>query len=331
MSDPLLSLRELTVTYGSRRRGGAVRAVNQVSIDIARGETVALVGESGSGKSSIGNSIVGLAPLSAGTIVLDGQEIASATRRVDKPSVSRQVQMVFQDPYGSLNPTRTIEQSLIEPMVVHRSLSRKKMRETVRSMLTDVGLSPEAATRYPTHFSGGQRQRIALARALMIEPDLIICDEAVSALDVSVQAQVLNLLARLQHARGLAYLFISHDLAVVRLLADRIVVLYRGQIMESGPTAGFVSQPCHPYTRVLLAAAPVPDPAYQRERRRLRNVAARSEEPNAVAPGSGCPFAGRCMYAVDQCRRERPQLRPRGDSLVACHRVDDLPEFPMSL
>lgn len=331
MSDPLLSLRDLTVTYTSRRRVDGVRAVDQISLDIGRGQTVALVGESGSGKSSIGNSIVGLAPISGGTIVLAGQEIASASRRVDKPSVSRQVQMVFQDPYGSLNPTRTIEQSLIEPMVVHRAMSRKQMRASVERMLTDVGLSPEAAARYPTHFSGGQRQRIALARALMIEPDLIICDEAVSALDVSVQAQVLNLLARLQHTRGLAYLFISHDLAVVRLLADRIVVLYRGQIMESGPTSEFEVQPRHPYTRLLLAAAPVPDPVHQRDRRRLRKSAAQTEEPGTVAPTSGCPFAGRCLYAVDHCRRERPELRPRGDSLVACHRVDDLPEFPMSL
>lgn len=331
MPDALLSVQDLSVIYSGRGRLRSFQAVDQVNFDINPGETVALVGESGSGKSSIGNSVVGLAPVGAGEIVLSGKVIASKSQRIDKPQVSRQVQMVFQDPYGSLNPSRTIEQSLVEPLMVHRSLSRAQMRNSVEQMLTDVGLSPAAAHRYPAHFSGGQRQRIALARALMIEPDLIICDEAVSALDVSVQAQVLNLLAELQRTRGLAYLFISHDLAVVRLISDRIVVLYRGRIMESGPAAALSVQPRHPYTRALLAASPVPDPARQRDRRKLRTALSRIDDPATSEQDSGCPFVARCPYAIKLCTEKRPALRPSGDALVACHRVDDLPEFRVSI
>ncbi len=327
MSDPLLSVSDLSVVYSARRRSAGHRAVDRVSFDIRAGETVALVGESGSGKSSIGNSIVGLAPVGSGTVTLSGQEIASATRKVDRRRVSEHVQMVFQDPYGSLNPTRTIGQSLIEPLMVHRTMSRAQMRESLEQMLVDVGLPPEAAGRYPAHFSGGQRQRIVLARALMIEPELIICDEAVSALDLSVQAQVLNLLADLQRKRGLTYLFISHDLAVVRLVAHRTVVLYRGRIMELGSTAAISNRPRHPYTRALLAAAPVPDPVQQRSRRKLRKEFAQDDEALATDSNAGCPFAARCPYATSRCHEELPELLPVADSLVACHRVDELPDF----
>jgi peptide/nickel transport system ATP-binding protein len=238
--------------------------------------------------------------------------------------------MVFQDPYGSLNPARTIEQSLIEPLIVHRSMSRSEMAGSVERMLADVGLPPEAAGRYPALFSGGQRQRIALARALMIEPELIVCDEAVSALDLSVQAQVLNLLAELQRKRGLAYLFISHDLAVVRLVAHRVVVLYRGHVMELGPVADVCSRPQHPYTRALLAAAPVPDPVHQRNRRELRKEFAQQEAAPMADATAGCPFAGRCPYVIPRCHDELPALRETDRSIAACHRIDDLPAFSVT-
>jgi ABC-type glutathione transport system ATPase component len=265
----LLHVENLTVGYRTRRRASPVRALCDVSLDIGPGETLGLVGESGSGKTTLGNVVLGLVPADAGTIVFDGDDITVAGR-ARRRELSRHLQVVFQDPYGSLNPARTIGQTLAEPLLVHARLSRAERDQRVRDMLASVGLPDDAADRLPASFSGGQRQRIAIARALMPSPKLVICDEPVSALDLSVQAQILNMLRDLQRETGVAYLFISHDLAVVRHISDRIAVMNRGCIVESGPAAAIWESPHHPYTQALLAAAPVPDPATQRSRRAAR-------------------------------------------------------------
>ena len=267
MTEPLLALRGVTVNYG---RGARVLtdAVTDVSLDIAAGETVALVGESGSGKSTVGNAVLGLVPITAGTVSFDGEDITRLPAR-RRRQLTRQIQPIFQDPYGSLNPVRTVRQTLVEPLLAHDRLGAPEVRERVRQALQRVGLEPDAADRYPAEFSGGQRQRIAVARALMSGPRLIVCDEPTSALDLSVQAQVLNLLTRLRRELGVSYLFITHDLAIIRHIADRVAVLYRGQIVETGPTAVVCDDPRDPYTQALLAAAPVPDPVEQRRRRTL--------------------------------------------------------------
>jgi ABC-type oligopeptide transport system ATPase subunit len=261
----LLEVSALTVRY---RRTIALR---DVSLTVAPGETVALVGESGSGKSTLGNAILGLVPAAAGSIRFDGTDITgfgitgfSARRR--RP-LTKDIQAVFQDPYGSLNPVRPVGQALAEPLLAHEKLSRAATAARVSAALERVGLSADAAARYPAQFSGGQRQRIAIARALMLSPRLIVCDEPLSALDLSVQAQVLNLLTAVQRESGVGYLFITHDLAIVPHIAHRVVVLYQGRVVETGPVSQVCDHPSDPYTRRLIAAAPVPDPALQRARR----------------------------------------------------------------
>ncbi|MEN3284452.1 MAG: hypothetical protein V7607_5592 [Solirubrobacteraceae bacterium] len=268
---PLLDVTDLTVEYPRGRRKPPLRALDAVSLAIEPGETVGLVGESGSGKSTLGRAVLGLVPARSGTIRFDGRDITHAAAE-ERRRLSADLQAVFQDPYSSLNPARTVRQTLAEPLGVHERLSRAQTRERVEAMLRRVGLPADAAERYPRHFSGGQRQRIAIARALMLSPRLVISDEAVSALDLSIQAQILNLLLTLQEELSLSYLFISHDLAVVRHLSHRVVVLYRGEVVESGPTAQVCDAPTHPYTRGLLASAPVADPAVQRKRRGERGA-----------------------------------------------------------
>lgn len=266
-SETLLEVEGLAVEY-PRHRQEPFRAVDRVSFTIGAGETVGLVGESGSGKSTIGRAILGLTSPAAGSIRFAGQEITHATAR-ERRLLSRQLQVVFQDPFSTLNPVKSIRRTLVEPFLAHRrepDIAAVDSDERVQEVLEQVGLSPDMADRYPNEFSGGQRQRIAIARAIMLRPKLVICDEAVSALDVSVQAQVVNLLADLQEQLGVSYLFISHDLAVVRHLSHRIVVLRRGRVVESGSAEQVYGHPEHPYTQALLAAAPVPDPAVQRGR-----------------------------------------------------------------
>jgi ABC-type glutathione transport system ATPase component len=266
---PLLEVRGLTVDFNVGRQLPPLRAVDDVTIEIGPRETVGLVGESGSGKTTIGRAILGLAPIKAGTVTFDGADITRATYRTRR-RLSASLQVVFQDPYSSLNPTRTIGQTLSETLRVHEDISNDAVEQRISTTLERVGLPADAAKRYPSRFSGGQRQRIAIARALMVQPRLVICDEPVSALDLSVQAQVLNLLGELQDDFELSYLFISHDLAVVKHVSHRIVVLYRGQIVEEGPADRVYEHPEHPYTQRLLAAAPLPDPELQRERRLVR-------------------------------------------------------------
>ncbi|WP_448809909.1 ATP-binding cassette domain-containing protein [Agromyces bauzanensis] len=263
----LLSLHDVEVRYP----GATEASAQDISFDVRSGRTLGLVGESGSGKSTIGRAVLGLVPISAGSMSYRGEDISHRDQRVSR-RLSAHLQVVFQDPYSSLNPNRTIEQTLVEPLLVHSALGSREMRDAAAEMLAEVGLDEAALGRYPAHFSGGQRQRIAIARALIVGPELVICDEAVSALDLSVQAQVLNLLKRLQADRDVTYLFISHDLDVVRFMAHEMVVLRRGEIVEHGAAEQLISAPKHPYTRRLLASAPVPDI----ERQHRRREAARS-------------------------------------------------------
>jgi len=261
----LLQVKDLRVNF-PQGRGKVFQALKGISLDIQPGETVGLVGESGSGKTTVGRVILGLTEATSGDVWFDGENITHASRE-RRRTLGRDIQVVFQDPYGSLNPARTIGDTLVEPLMNDKSLSRNDIAERVAEVLQQVGMPADTASRYPGMFSGGQRQRIAIARAVIAKPRLIVCDEPVSALDLSVQAQVLNLLKSLQQSMGLAMLFISHDLTVVRHVSHRTVVLYRGDIVEQGDAGQVHERPEHPYTRALLAAAPVPDPLIQRERR----------------------------------------------------------------
>jgi oligopeptide/dipeptide ABC transporter ATP-binding protein len=321
---PLAEVRDLVVEFTRGRRQQPLRAVDGVSLAVAPRETVGLVGESGSGKSTIARAILGLTSVTEGSVFFDGADITDASRR-ERRALSGSLQAVFQDPYSSLNPTRTIGQTLAEMLRGRGDREEASSTKTrVATMLERVGLPVEAADRYPAHFSGGQRQRIAIARALMVRPRLVICDEPVSALDVSVQAQVLNLLDDLQHEFGLAYLFVSHDLAVVRHLSHRIIVLYRGRILEEGPARSIYERPKHPYTKALLSAAPIPDPEVQR-RRRSGAMARQGQLARNTHKGEGCVFAPRCAHAVHICRTRQPYLEPTPNgSRVACHRWQEL-------
>lgn len=326
MTEPALEIRDLVVYYG--KRGHGVPAVDGVSFGIAPGETLGLVGESGSGKSTIGKAVLGLQPPTWGTIRLQGRDITRATTR-ERRVVAIDLRVVFQDPYSSLNPAQTIGQTLVEPLRLVRVPKAEQWRRAAET-LRSVGLPEDALQRRPARFSGGQRQRIAIARALVCKPKVIVLDEPVSALDLSTQAQVLNLLADLRDQHQLALLFIAHDLAVVRFLAQRVVVLYRGQVMESGPVEEITQHARHPYTVALNAAAPVPNPAKQARRRAAREALkvgmAGLTEPSAT----GCPFATRCPLVTDICRTERPALRLIGHNQTACHHADQVPAAPLA-
>ena len=319
----LLDVRGLTVAYQRRRRRVTrVNAVRGVDLAVHRGETVGLVGESGSGKSSTAMAVLGLTNAAAGVIEYDGQDITHSSR-AQRRLLARRMQVIFQDPYGSMNPVRTVGETVGESLRYNLGLSASEIRERLDRALDDVGLPADVADRYPTAFSGGQRQRLAIARALVMDPEFLVCDEAVSALDLSVQAQVLNLLARLKEQRGLTYLFISHDLAVVRHLSDRVVVMYAGRIVEQGPAERIVGSPGHPYARALIDAAPVPDPAVQRHRREAR---AHTVVSTLIAgdASQGCDFAPRCPFAQDRCWAERPELVEHDGVQAACHRFDEI-------
>lgn len=309
----LLSVSDLRTIY--RSGSTPVHAVDGVSFDIAPGETVGLVGESGCGKSTLGKTILRLVEPSAGRVTFDGTDL---TKLPDQHlrAYRRRLQMVFQDPFASLNPRQTIGDILGAPLDVHRAGSRSERRQRVGEILSQVGLPEDSASRYPHEFSGGQRQRIGIARALILGPDLIICDEPVSALDLSVQAQVLNLLADIKRRLNLSLLFISHDLSVVRYLSDRILVMYLGRIVESGSHEQIWNNPLHPYTRALIDA--VPDPARRRYAAPLPG-----DLPDPRSAGRGCRFQPRCPLATELCAQQDPELRksPSGQS-VACHHAD---------
>ncbi len=327
MSTPLLEVRDLTRHFaggapGIFRRGGAgvVRAVDGVSFQLFPGETLALVGESGCGKSTTARLALRLIEPTSGSIHFEGNDITRLEGAALR-ALRRRLQIVFQDPFASLNPRMTIGQILEEPLILHRIGDKAARRARVAELLGLVGLAAYHAQRYPHEFSGGQRQRIGIARALAVEPALIVCDEPVSALDVSIQAQVVNLLKDLQTRLGLAYLFIAHDLAVVKHVADRVAVMYLGQIVEIAGKDALFAEPSHPYTRTLLSAIPRPDP-HRAAARQLPG----GDVPSPMNPPEGCRFHTRCPFAVERCGREAPALRPTGEGhLTACHRVAELP------
>jgi oligopeptide/dipeptide ABC transporter ATP-binding protein len=316
----LLDVRNLVVEFKTRgRHAETFRAVDDVSFTISPGETVGLVGESGSGKSTIGRAILGLQGSASGSIRLAGEDITSV-RAGTSLSIAKKLQVVFQDPFSSLNPSRTIGSTLGEPLEVQGTFKGADSLREVQRLLDSVGLPGNAASRYPYGFSGGQRQRIAIARALSTSPQLVICDEAVSALDRVTRAQVLNLLSDLQKTTDLSYLFIAHDLPIVSHLSQRTVVLYRGRIMEQGRARLVHEKPLHPYTQALLAAVPLSSPSAQAERRAVRSRTVAETTANAKpAPLAGCPFAPRCPEAADLCWNVRPENTIVGDSEVACH------------
>jgi oligopeptide/dipeptide ABC transporter ATP-binding protein len=317
---PALAVVDVRKEYALRRalfrRGGdTLRAVDGVSLSVDRGKTLGLVGESGCGKSTLARIIVRLVVPSAGRINLDGQDVTHL-RGAQVPAYRRKVQMIFQDPYASLNPRMSAGALLREPFKIHDLVPDDKVAEQIERLLHQVRLPPDVLARYPHEFSAGQRQRLAIARALAVSPDVVVADEPVSALDVSIQAQVLNLLADLQQARSLAYVFISHDIAVVAYLSHRIAVMYLGAIVESGPARDVLRHPQHPYTDLLLAAVPAPHP-------RLRRLAVRRPAGEVAAPHGvphGCRFAARCPIAVQRCRTEPPELRELSSGhFAACH------------
>ena len=327
---PLLEVDGLTVTYAlpSQHPLGMARkfdAVDGVSLSIGRGESHGLVGETGCGKSSLSRAICGLAPVSRGAVRFDGADLTSAGR-AERHAVRRDMQMIFQDPGGSLNPRMRVGRLIAEPLEIHGVGDRRSRRQRVSDILKIVGLAEGDAERYPHEFSGGQRQRIAIARAVAIEPALILADEPVSALDVSLQAQILNLIAELRRELGLALLFVSHDLNVVRHLCSRVTVMYLGRVVERGPTRIVLGSPGHPYTRELVASSPVPDP-----RRPIRLLAPASEPPDPAAPPAGCRYHPRCPHATAVCSAESPEIRPiDGDRHVACHHAERIAEVEES-
>lgn len=300
-----------------------VKAVDDISFSIKRGETFGLVGESGCGKSTTGRTLIRLYEATAGQIIFDGVDIAKM-KEADLKEYRKRIQMIFQDPYASLNTRMTVADIIGEPLDIHNLKSGKARQEKIFSLLETVGLSKDHASRYPHEFSGGQRQRIGIARALAVDPDFIICDEPISALDVSIQAQVVNMLEDLQKEHGLTYLFIAHDLSMVKYISDRIGVMYLGKMAEIAPSDTLYATPLHPYSQALLSAIPIPDPEIMRNSNR---IIIEGDVPSPINPPSGCTFRTRCQYAKDICAEVAPQLvEVSDDHFVSCHKVND-PNF----
>ena len=319
----LLRVRNLKVHFPilqgvvMRREIGAVKAVDGVDLDIVRGETLGLVGESGCGKTTVGRAILQLCRPTGGSVMFRGRELTTLSDSEMRP-LRREMQMIYQDPYASLNPRMSVGELLAEPIHAHGLRNgAAAVRDRVNELLDLVGLDPRFARRYPHEFSGGQRQRIGIARALAVEPLFLVCDEAVSALDVSIQAQILNLLQELQRKLNLTYLFIAHGLDVVRYISNRVAVMYLGKVVEIADAASFRGRPIHPYSQSLLSALPIPDPVVERQRRR---IILEGDVPSPANPPAGCRFHTRCPIAIDQCRRDEPPLAPVEGRLAACWR-----------
>ena len=312
-------VRHYDVNRGFGKPNATVKALDGVSFTLEAQKTLAVVGESGCGKSTLGRQLTLIEQPSAGELKINGNTVGNLSDKEAK-LFRRTVQMIFQKPYGSLNPRKKVGQILAEPVLLNMDqLGRKEREERVRETMAKVGLRPEFYQRYPHMFSGGQRQRIAIARALILEPKVIVADEPVSALDVSVQAQVLNLMMDLQEEMNVAYVFISHDLSVVRHIADDVMVMYLGRVAEKGPTEEIFAKPLHPYTRALLASAPKIDPAH-----RVKAEPLTGELPSPINPPSGCAFHKRCPFATEECAKVRPELRTFEGREVACHRVEEI-------
>jgi oligopeptide transport system ATP-binding protein len=327
MSEPILELKNLQTHFPLhrglvfKRHTGTVKAVDGVSLAVQRGEVLGLVGESGCGKSTLARTILQLVPATTGSVVLEGRNLTAASAAEVRTS-RRALQMVFQDPYGSLNPRLTVFATLAEPMLVHKICPRDEVTGRVAELMKMVGLAPRFMQKYPHEFSGGQRQRIAVARALALQPRIIIADEPVSALDVSVQAQILNLFAELVRRMNLSLIFIAHDLSVVKHISDRIAVMYLGKIVELGRAAEVIERPRHPYTRALVSAIPTPDPDAERARQR---IVLAGDPPSPLNPPAGCAFHPRCAFATETCRAAVPPLERLADGReVACVRVQEI-------
>lgn len=317
--EPLLQVRDMEVTFGKGKKKFV--AVKGVTFDIYKGETFGLVGESGSGKTTIGRAIIRINPISAGEVTFKGQRISGKiSRQLDK-QVTQKIQMIFQDPMASLNERAKVDYIVSEGLInVHPDISKEEREAAVSKALSDVGLLPEFASRFPHEFSGGQRQRIGIARALAIEPEFIVCDEPISALDVSIQSQIINLLHDLQQQLGLTFLFIAHDLNIVKYISDRIAVMYLGNVVELASSDDLYAHTLHPYSKALLSAVPIPDPSAEAQKHRQ---ILSGDVPSPINTPKGCNFAGRCPVACDKCRESKPQLREiRPGHFCACHLVE---------
>jgi oligopeptide transport system ATP-binding protein len=328
MPDPILELSDVKthfpIQHGFilRKQLGTVKAVDGVTLTVGRGEVLGLVGESGCGKSTLARTIMQLVPTTAGAILLEGKNLGGGTPE-ELRDVRRHMQMVFQDPYASLNPRMTVFDTLAEPLRVHGVCPPAEIPQRVAALMNEVGLAPRFMQKYPHEFSGGQRQRIAIARALALQPKLIIADEPVSALDVSIQAQILNLLAQLGRKMNLSLIFIAHDLSVVKHISDRIAVMYLGKIVELGPAVDVIERPLHPYTRALVSAIPTPNPDVERARQRL---VLPGDPPSPINPPAGCAFHPRCPFAQEKCKAAVPPLLAAGtpSRTVACVRLGEI-------
>lgn len=323
MSEPILKVKGLKVHFpvsgGFLAKKQIVKAVDGVDFEIAKGETFGLVGESGCGKSTTGRALVKIYEPTAGKVIFDGEDITKI-KGAKLKEFRRDMQMIFQDPYASLNPRMTVGEIIREPMDIHGIYNSKEERENrVRELLEIVGLKPDHIRRYPHEFSGGQRQRIGIARTLALNPKFIVCDEPISALDVSIQAQVINLLEKIQKEMGIAYLFIAHDLSMVKHISDRIGVMYLGNLVEVGDSDELYNNPLHPYTKALLSSVPIPDPKVAKSRER---IVLQGELPSPINPPSGCVFRTRCPKAMEKCSQCKPELKKVKDRMVACFLYD---------
>ncbi|MEZ5174962.1 MAG: ATP-binding cassette domain-containing protein [Acidimicrobiia bacterium] len=334
MTEPLVEVENLSVKFNVGRSGfwgqetHWLSAVDHLSLSIAPGEVLGLVGESGSGKTTTGRAILRRAPIAEGTIRFRGNDITTLDGE-ELRRLRRHMQPVFQDPYGSLNPSQSVLEIVAEPLLVHGKIKRiEDARSEVKEFLDLVGMPTDAVDRFPHAFSGGQRQRIGIARALALRPEFIVADEPVSALDVSIQAQIVNLMQDLRQELNLTYLFIAHDLSVVRHISDRVAIMYAGQLVEVATKDAVYEKPSHPYTQTLLSAVPIPDPVIEASRKRLM---VKGEVPNLVDPPVGCRFASRCPHVRDRCREESPELLPINPvHEVACHFVDEIPPIDLT-
>lgn len=326
MADSFLTLNEVKTHFPVhegflfKKHSGTVKAVDGVSLSVKRGEVLGLVGESGCGKSTLARAVMQLVHTTSGSVVLEGKNLTEGTAD-EVHDIRRDLQMVFQDPFASLNPRMTVFATLAEPLIVHGVCKASEATTHVAELMTLVGLAPRFMQKYPHEFSGGQRQRIAIARALALKPKIIIADEPVSALDVSIQAQILNLLSELCRKMNLTLIFIAHDLSVVKHISDRVAVMYLGKIVEIGNAVDIIDHPRHPYTRALVSAIPTADPDQERERHR---IVLAGDPPSPINPPTGCAFHPRCQYAQEQCKTGVPPLVANGSRKVACVRIDEI-------